>query len=159
VRIYPEARIETPVPHLRRSVFFNPFPALAPSARKRASGRAGLTCRRAYGAWTMGTIAGCRLDHGYYRRVALGPWVLLQGKDRIKNLPRAVKRSALINSPVSAAVDNRNRRDTGAAFPSNPVFFFADSRQSAAHRPGNRTQSASRNTGWPSELRLDGSIP
>jgi len=37
---------------LRRAegtIYFR-YPALAPSARKRASGRAGLTCGRAYGA-------------------------------------------------------------------------------------------------------------
>ena len=38
------------------------FPALTPSARKRAPGRAGKTCRRAFGAWILaGSHFGSRL--------------------------------------------------------------------------------------------------
>jgi hypothetical protein len=37
-------------PAAQGRILFLAYPALTPSARKRASGRAGLTCRRAYGA-------------------------------------------------------------------------------------------------------------
>jgi hypothetical protein len=43
----------------KESLFCSLYPALTPSARKRASGRAGLTSRRAYGAERWGRVLEC----------------------------------------------------------------------------------------------------
>src|SRR5690242_12528373 len=52
---------------------FNPFPALTPSARKRASGRAGLTSGRASGAWIVngvGRFVGEQMHEGDHAHFA-----------------------------------------------------------------------------------------
>ncbi len=64
-----------------------------------------------------------------------------------------------ISSRVLTAAHNGNTRGTCEAFPLSPIFFFSGSLQSADHRRGSTTQSASRNMGLPSGSRLDGWTP